>query len=113
MEKLLDSYTCALDELLSGSADSREDVVLIGDSVTVTYVEDGLTDTFVIVFPEEADPEHNRISFFSPVAEQLLLRAKGDVLPLETNMGVLHVRIDDIKPDREDGFEEGAKRRKR
>jgi transcription elongation factor GreA len=94
-DKMLDAYTDALDELLR-SCEEPQNVVLIGSSVTVTYTEENMTDTFVIVFPDEADPEQNRISFLSPIAEKLLLRTCGDVIPVETPMDVFHVRIDRI-----------------
>lgn len=94
-EKMLDAYTGALEDLLN-SGEEPQNVVLIGSSVTVTYTEEDMTDTFVIVFPEEADPGQNRISFLSPIAEKLLLRTWGDVIPVETPMDVFHVRIDRI-----------------
>ncbi|MHA7964623.1 GreA/GreB family elongation factor [Paenibacillus sp. CAU 1782] len=94
-EKMLNAYTDALVELLN-SGEEPQNVVLIGSTVTVTYTEEDMTDTFVIVFPEEADPGQNRISFLSPIAEKLLLRTWGDVIPVETPMNVFHVRIDRI-----------------
>lgn len=99
MEKLLAGYCDKIEHSLSSGDDSWKRMVLIGSSVTVTYVEDQMTDTFVIVFPIDADPEHNRISFISPIAEQLLLRSQGDIFSMETNMGELHVRIDRIDSD--------------
>lgn len=94
-EKMLVSYTAALADLLH-SGEEPQNVVLIGSSVTVTYVEEDMTDTFAIVFPEEADPGQNRISFLSPIAEKLLMRTWDDVIPVETPLDVFHVRIDEI-----------------
>lgn len=99
MDKLLTSYASVLDLVLDHGVDACRDLVLIGSHVTVTYMEDGITDTYTLVFPEEADPERSRISFFSPIGEQLLMRVPGDLLTMETNMGLLHIRIDGVKPE--------------
>lgn len=98
MDKLLSSYTHTLDEVITRPEHEWEEIVLIGSSVTVTYLDDGMTDTYSIVFPDEAQPDHNRISFFSPIAEQLLMRTPGDLLEIQTNMGTLQIRIDAVLP---------------
>lgn len=99
IDKLLSSYTQALDHVIACPMQQWHKIVLIGCRVTLTYLEDKITETYAIVFPDEAHPDHNRISFFSPIAEQLLMRAPGDLLEMETHMGTLHVRIEAIVPD--------------
>lgn len=108
VDKLLSSYTHTLDQVITRPEQEWQQIVLIGSSVTVTYLEDGMTDTYSIVFPDEAHPDHNRISFFSPIAEQLLMRAPGDLLEMQTNMGTLHIRIDAVLPSTEEAPEKGA-----
>ncbi|MEK8132765.1 GreA/GreB family elongation factor [Paenibacillus filicis] len=100
--KLLSSYTDGLQQLLASPGEAWTSTVLIGSRVTVTYLEDGISDTFTIVFPDEADPEAYRVSFLSPVVQQLLLRKPGDVVAIETNLETLHVRIEHIHPAAED-----------
>ncbi|SDD43462.1 transcription elongation factor GreA [Paenibacillus sp. UNCCL117] len=98
MGKLLSSYTHTLERLLASPDEAWPAIVLIGSRVTVTYLEDGISDTFTIVFPDESDPEQYQISFLSPVVEKLLLGKAGDILPVETNLETFHVRIDLIHP---------------
>ncbi|WP_159882209.1 GreA/GreB family elongation factor [Paenibacillus puerhi] len=98
MGKLLSSYTHALERMLATPDEAWPDIVLIGSRVTITYLEDSLSDTFTIVFPDQADPEEYRISFVSPVVEKLLLRKAGDVVTVETNLETFHVRIEQIYP---------------
>ncbi|MFF2888394.1 GreA/GreB family elongation factor [Paenibacillus sp. NPDC057967] len=96
VEKLLSSYTSMLEKLLERPTDEWRDIVLIGCGVTVTYMDDGMTESFTIVFPEEAQPDSNRISFYSPIAEQLLMRSCGDLVSMNTSMDTYQVRIDRI-----------------
>lgn len=105
VEKLLISYTRVLEGLLERPSHEWGDIVLIGCGVTVTYMDDGMTESFTIVFPEEAQPDINRISFYSPIAEQLLMRSCGDLVSMNTSMDTYQVRIDRIWSG-ENGMEE-------
>lgn len=96
VEKLLTTYTRMLEQLLERPSHEWGDIVLIGCGVTVTYMDDGMTESFTIVFPEEAQPDSNRISFFSPIAEQLLMRSCGELVSMNTSMDTYQVRIDRI-----------------
>lgn len=101
IEKLLSTYTHILEQLMERPTSEWHNIVLIGCSVTVTYLDDGISDSFTIVFPEEAQPDLNRISFFSPIAEQLLMRSVGDLVLMNTSLDTYQVRIDSIWTDEE------------
>ncbi|RJE84627.1 hypothetical protein D3P07_22090 [Paenibacillus sp. 1011MAR3C5] len=105
VEKLLSSYTRMLEHLIDRPSNEWRNFVLIGCGVTVTYMDDGMTESFTIVFPDEAQPDINRISFFSPIAEQLLMRSCGDLVSMNTSMDAYQVRIDRIWSS-EEGVEE-------
>ena len=57
------------------------DVVAFGSTVTFSR-EDGRVQTYRIVGEDEADPRAGTISHVSPVAQQLLGRRVGDVVPV-------------------------------
>lgn len=87
MHKSVEQYVVLLEKLL-GLDDVTlmnvlNQIALIGSRVTVCY-EEGSQETFTVVLPTEVDPDHNRISFFSPLGNQLLSRAAGDRLNIET-----------------------------
>ncbi|WP_165861444.1 GreA/GreB family elongation factor [Paenibacillus paeoniae] len=96
VEKLLTSYTRMLEQLMERPPSEWRNIVLIGCGVMVTYMDDGMTESFTIVLPDEAQPDINRISFFSPIAEQLLMCTSGDLISMNTNIGAYQVRIDRI-----------------
>ncbi len=77
------------------SADT--DVVSIGNTVKIEYVEDGETDTYTIVGSTEADPFENKISNESPIAAAIIGLKKGDVAKVTSPNGEYEVKILDIK----------------
>lgn len=51
---------------------------------------------YLLVSPEEADFDHNKISVTSPIGKSLLGRLKGDVLDIKVPAGTLKYKILDI-----------------
>jgi len=97
LDKLLTTYVSAVETLLALQNDDRlSSVVLIGCHVSITYIADNDTEQFTIVYPDESDPSNHRISFISPLASQLLLKAQGAIVTIETPAGEYQVRIDSI-----------------
>ncbi|HYI26101.1 MAG TPA: GreA/GreB family elongation factor [Thermomicrobiales bacterium] len=79
LEQLLDNAEI----IVEGSPDG---VVALGSRVTVRG-EDGITETWVIVSPEEATAEEFRVSVDSPVGEALTGCKAGDAVSVETPFG--------------------------
>ncbi|MEI7024746.1 GreA/GreB family elongation factor [Paenibacillus sp. y28] len=97
-EQLLSVYTSTLEQLLADfTAERLNAMVLIGSQVRLHYVEDSFTELFTIVFPHQADPNKNMISFLSPIGHQLLLGRANESYPLLVPSGEITVRIEEIK----------------
>jgi len=97
MDQFLTAYTAEVQRLLASGEDVQSpSVVLIGSKISVEYIDYKETDTFTIVFPEEADPDDNRISFLSPVGRQLLLSGLNERLAIAAPAGSMQVTITSI-----------------
>lgn len=100
MEKFIQLYSQTLEKLLatddSALAKSLLSITLLGSSVRVLYQDDGLEESFTIVYPTETDPDQNRISFLSPIGRQLLLVSPNDSVVLRTPVGEQAVLIGEI-----------------
>ena len=73
------------------------DKVAFGARVTVTF-EDGGERTVQIVGEDEIQPEHNRISWKSPIAKALLGRMVGDEVEIHRPAGPVRAEIRAIEP---------------
>lgn len=101
LEKFIEQYTAVLERLLAQDEvqfmQSLYSKVLIGSSVKVKYEDDGLEETFTIVFPTLTAPDKNYVSFLSPMGRQLLLATSGAVLTIEIPAGSFAVTIEEVK----------------
>ncbi|WP_051286920.1 GreA/GreB family elongation factor [Paenibacillus taiwanensis] len=95
-EQVIKRYCSCIRELLNLENDQLCKVVLIGSQVTITYLEDHDRDSFTIVYPQQAEPNENQISFLSPMGRQLLAATIGSVLAIDTPAGTIDIRIDKI-----------------
>lgn len=78
--------------------DIGTDVVSIGNTVTVRYVDDeDEEDEYKIVGSQEADPFEGKISNESPIAAALLDHKVGDVVTVDSPNGSYDIEITDIK----------------
>lgn len=73
-----------------------KDVVSVGTSVTVLYVDDDEEEVYQIVGSLEADPFENKISNESPIGTALLGKKVGDVISVESPNGSYDVKITKI-----------------
>ena len=73
------------------------DVVSIGNTVKIEYVEDGETDTYTIVGSTEADPFENKISNESPIAAAIIGLKKGAIAKVTSPNGEYDVKVLEIK----------------
>lgn len=73
-------------------APSDLDQVRFGARVTVVD-EEGATRTYVIVGPDESNPESGYLSFQSPVGRALMKKRVGDVVVVKRPIGDLELEI--------------------
>lgn len=73
--------------------DVNTDVVSIGNTVVIEYVEDDESEEYSIVGIAEADPFENKISNESPIAKAILGKKKGTVVSVESPNGSYDVKI--------------------
>ncbi len=71
-------------------------VVAYGSRVTVEDLDEGATQVFEIVLPEEVDPAAGRISLSSPLGRALLNRSVGDEVEVQTPRGKRSYQITEL-----------------
>jgi transcription elongation factor GreA len=89
IEKMLENY-----EIIEKTS---TDVVGLGSTVNIKYIDDDEEDEYKIVGSQEADPFMSKISNESPIAKALLNRKVGDVVEVESPNGVYKIEITEIK----------------
>ncbi len=68
------------------------DVVRFGAQVEIED-ENGQRRTYVLLGPEESDPDNGRLSFKSPLGQSLMKRRVGDVVTVKRPAGDIDVEI--------------------
>ncbi len=71
--------------------------VFFGATVTYVIDEDGKEMTVKLVGVDEADMDHGKINWISPVARALMKKGIGDIIELRTVGGTQSIEIIDIK----------------
>ena len=69
------------------------DVVSVGTTVTVKYVDDDDEEEYSIVGSMEADPFENKISNESPIGRAIMNRRVGDIISVESPNGSYDIKI--------------------
>ncbi len=77
--------------------DIPKDVVGIGSTVSIKYIEDDDEDEYKIVGSQEADPFESKISNESPIAQAIINHKVGDIVTVESPNGSYDVEITEIK----------------
>lgn len=72
------------------------DVVGLGVTVKINYIDDEEIEEYRIVGSKEADPSNNKISNESPLAKAIMNRKKGEICSVESPNGKYNVEIVDI-----------------
>lgn len=80
-------------ENVSIITDIPKDVVGLGSTVAIKYIDDDETDEYKIVGSQEADPFESKISNESPIAQAILSHKVGDVVTVESPNGSYEVEI--------------------
>lgn len=79
-------------QVVDPAQQKKRDQVFFG--ATVTYADsEGEEHTVTIVGVDEADPDHGRISWLSPVARALLKAQEGDVVEVRTPAGAEQLEV--------------------
>ena len=73
------------------------DKVYIGAFVSLRDLGNDEEFTYMLVSPEEADYEENKVSIFSPIGKALMGKAKNEKLEIKVPAGILRYEIIDIK----------------
>ncbi len=89
IEKMLENVTII--------KDIPKDIVGLGSTVSLKYVDDDETDEYKIVGSQEADPFESKISNESPIAQAIMKHKVGDVVTVESPNGSYEVEITEIK----------------
>lgn len=89
----LDTYVQFIKEKLTLKDEQLRQYVWIGCTVECDEADSKTSDAFTIAFPHETDPDLNRISFLSPVGNQLLMASVGETRSIATPSGPMRVRI--------------------
>ncbi len=69
------------------------DVVSVGTTVTVKYVDDDEEEVYSIVGSMEADPFENKISNESPIGKAIMDKKVGDTISVESPNGAYDIKI--------------------
>lgn len=77
--------------------EGASDIVSVGSTVEIEYIDDNETDEYEIVGSTESDPFNNKISNESPIAKAILGKKVGVVVTVESPNGNYDVKIISIK----------------
>ncbi len=69
------------------------DIVSVGTTVTVKYVDDDEEEIYSIVGSMEADPFENKISNESPIGKAIMNKKVGDLISVESPNGSYEIKI--------------------
>ncbi len=83
--------------IIDNAASKEAGIVSLGSTVLLKDVETGEEETYSIVGTTEADPFENRISNESPVGAAILGKKVGDTVIVNTPVGELSYKIEEIK----------------
>jgi transcription elongation factor GreA len=73
-----------------------EGIVAYGSKVTVEDLDEGHSQVYEIVFPEEVDPPAGKISLSSPIGKALMNKTVGDEVEVQTPGGKRTYGITDL-----------------
>ncbi|WP_079914585.1 GreA/GreB family elongation factor [Paenibacillus sp. 32352] len=95
-EQFVEDYTRTLENIIANfEEESLNSVALIGSQVQT--LDEGFEDSYTIVFPHQADPDRNQISFLAPFGFQLLLASQDESRTIETPIGSSNVQVRQVK----------------
>ena len=87
----------ALRNVVVIDGDVSTDIVNVGTTVRVLYLDDEEEEEFTIVGARESDPMNNKISNESPIGSAMLRHKVGEVVTVEAPDGPYELKILEIK----------------
>jgi regulator of nucleoside diphosphate kinase len=77
------------------------DVIAMNSVVRLRDLDTNETETYTIVFPQDADVSRQRISIFAPVGTALLGYREGDVIEWTVPAGSRRLKVEEVlsQPD--------------
>ncbi len=69
------------------------DKIFIGAIVKLKDQDTGEQLTYMLVSPEEADYEENKLSIYSPIGKALMGHAQGEILSIKVPAGILKYKV--------------------
>ncbi len=73
-----------------------KDIVTVGTTVTIDYVDDNESVDYKVVGSLEADPFNNKISNESPIGSAIMNRKVGEIISVDSPNGAYKVKITKI-----------------
>ncbi len=77
-------------------SNNNKDVISVGSTITISYVDDNEKEEYKIVGSLEADPFNNKISNESPIGAAVIGKKVNDIVTVETPNGSFDVKIESI-----------------
>lgn len=74
----------------------NKNVVTVGTTVTIDYVDDDESVEYKVVGSLEADPFNNKISNESPIGSAIMNRKVGEIISVDSPNGAYKVKINKI-----------------
>lgn len=83
-----------------------DNVVTMNSTVRLSDLDSGDTETYTLVYPEEANVRNNRISILAPVGTAILGFRVGDVIRWPVPDGEVRLKVEEIlyQPEREGDY---------
>ena len=85
------------------SEDIPDDVITMNSTVRFYDIDYDVTDTYTLVFPQEADILENKVSVLAPLGTAILGYRVGDVVKWQNSSGARKLRLMELvyQPERE------------
>ncbi len=80
-------------KIISGN---DKNIVNVGSTVTISYIDDGEKEEYKIVGSLEADPFNNKISNESPIGAAVIGKKVNELVTVETPNGSFDIKIEAI-----------------
>lgn len=74
----------------------NKDIISVGSTVVISYIDDDETEEYKIVGSLEADPFSNKISNESPIGSAIIGKKVNDIVTVETPNGSFDIKIESI-----------------
>jgi len=78
------------------SKDIPEDIIRMNTRVRLKDLDTGEEMIYLLVFPENADADENKISIFSPVGTALIGYKVGDIIEFKVPAGLRKLKVEEV-----------------